>query len=79
VTKPDLVLSIAATVLLAMTFAWRAEASPVTPDLYTATKHHSLIQEGGCQLDGRYCRLGYHWVCGLPQNPERRRCHCVPC
>jgi hypothetical protein len=73
VTKPDLVLSLAATMLLAMTFAWEAEAWPVTADLHTATKHRSLIQDAGCQLDGRYCRLRYHWVWGLPQNPERRR------
>jgi hypothetical protein len=30
-------------------------------------------------LAGRYCGVGSHWVCGLPPNPERRRCHCVPC
>ena len=43
------------------------------------TKKYSSIQKAGCFLAGRYCRVGFHWVCGLPPNPERRRCHCVPC
>lgn len=43
------------------------------------TKKYPSIQKAGCFLAGRYCRVGFHWVCGLPPNPERRRCHCVPC
>jgi hypothetical protein len=43
------------------------------------TKKYPSIQKAGCFLAGRYCRVGFHWVCGLPPNPEGRRCHCVPC
>ena len=44
-----------------------------------AAKNGFSTQKAGCFLAGRYCRVGFHWVCGLPPNPDRRRCHCVPC
>ena len=56
-----------------------AAALPGLVDPPAVTKNHFSIQKAGCFLDGRYCRTGFHWVCGLPPNPERRRCHCVPC
>ena len=77
-----LTLAFAATaVLLAAMLTWQADATSLTgavsrPPL---AKTHSPVQHAGCLLAGRYCGVGSHWVCGLPPNPERRRCHCVPC
>jgi hypothetical protein len=56
-----------------------AAALPGLVDLPAVTKNYFSIQKAGCFLDERYCRAGFHWVCGLPPNPERRTCHCVPC
>ena len=66
--------------LLAGLLTWKAAAATVTePTLSAVAKNSSLIQKTGCLLAGRYCGVGSHWVCGLPPNPERRRCRCVPC
>ena len=75
-----LTLTLIAAVLLAGLFLWKSDATALTSTLSTPTTPKSYaIQKAGCLLAGRYCRIGYHWVCGLPPNPERRRCHCVPC
>jgi hypothetical protein len=72
---------IAAAVLLGGFLLLQSDATalPVIVGASAATKNYSSIQKAGCFLAGRYCRVGFHWVCGLPPNPERRRCHCVPC
>jgi hypothetical protein len=80
-TKLALALIAAAIVLV----GGLALMSPATA-LFAPANPTGLIQgqalpvhKAGCLLAGRYCRVGYHFVCGLPPNPERRRCHCVPC
>ena len=80
-TKLTLALSVAAAVLLAGMPTWKAEAISLTGAISqpAVTKSYSPVQRAGCLLAGRYCGVGSHWVCGLPPNPERRRCHCVPC
>jgi hypothetical protein len=73
-------LVLAATILGTGLFAWQVGATPVTEAVSpSALSNHSLIEKTGCLLAGRYCGVGFHWVCGLPPNRERRRCHCVPC
>lgn len=73
-------LTATAAALLAGLLTWKAEATTLTGAVSpSGATNYSLIQKTGCLLDGRYCRVGFHWVCGLPPNPERRRCHCVPC
>ena len=76
-----LTLALLAATLLAAMPTWQAEATSLTGAVSrpTVTKSHSPVQQAGCLLAGRYCGIGSHWVCGLPPNPERRRCHCVPC
>jgi hypothetical protein len=78
-TKPTLTLI--AAVFLAGLLSWKSDATALTGSLAkpTAPESSHAIQKAGCLLAGRYCRVGFHWVCGLPPNPERRRCHCVPC
>jgi hypothetical protein len=49
-----------------------AAALPGLVDPPAVTKNHFSIQKAGCFLDGRYCRAGFPWVCGLPPNPERQ-------
>lgn len=80
-TKLALALLAATAVLLAAMPTWQAEATSLIGAVSQppVTKSHSPVQEAGCLLAGRYCGVGSHWVCGLPPNPERRRCHCVPC
>ena len=72
---------IAAAVLLGgfLLMKSNATALPGFVEPRAATKNDLLIQKTGCLLAGRYCGVGFHWVCGLPPNPERRRCHCVTC
>jgi hypothetical protein len=67
--------------LLAAFLTWKADAITLTgaANSSVVTKNTSLFRKTGCFLAGRYCGVGSHWVCGLPPNPERRRCHCVPC
>jgi hypothetical protein len=80
IKNPTLALT-AVAVLLGGLLLLKSDATAL-PGLVGApalTKKYSLIQKSGCFLAGRYCRVGFHWVCGLPPNPERRRCHCVPC
>ena len=74
-------LTLIAAVLLAGLLSWKSDATALTSPLAkpAAPESSYAIQKAGCLLAGRYCRVGYHWVCGLPPNPERRRCHCVPC
>ena len=75
-----LTLTLIAAVLLAGLLSWNSDATALTSPLAKlAPPKSSAIQKAECLLAGRYCRVGYHWVCGLPPNPERRRCHCVPC
>jgi hypothetical protein len=71
----------AAAVLLAGLLLLSSHATALTGSSWppTASKNYLSIQKAGCLLAGRYCRVGFQWVCGLPPNPERRRCHCVPC
>ena len=80
IKNPTLALT-AVAVLLGGLLLLKSDATAL-PGLVGApalTKKYSSIQKAGCFLAGRYCRVGFHWVCGLPPNPERRRCHCVPC
>jgi hypothetical protein len=77
-TKFTLALIVAA-VLLAGLLLQKSDATALTGPARPSAMPNSAIQKAGCLLAGRYCRVGYHWVCGLPPNPERRRCHCVPC
>jgi hypothetical protein len=73
-------LTLIAAVLLAGLLPWKSDATALTSPVVTPAAPESYpIQRVGCLLAGRYCRVGFHWVCGLPPNPERRRCHCVPC
>ena len=76
-----LALALTATTLLGGFLLLKSDAAalPGLVDPPAVTKNYFSIQKAGCFLDGRYCRAGFHWVCGLPPNPERRRCHCVPC
>jgi hypothetical protein len=75
-----LTLALAATAALFVATAnWKAEALTGAFGQPAVVKSHSPVQQAGCLLAGRYCGVGSHWVCGLPPNPERRRCHCVPC
>jgi hypothetical protein len=76
-SKLAVIVSVSA-MLFAAFLTWRAEATPVTEHSAVA-RTSPLIQKTGCLLAGRYCGVGSRWVCGLPPNPERRRCHCVPC
>ena len=71
----------AAAVLLAGLLLLKSDAIALTGRVRSPaeTKNYLSIQKVGCFLAGRYCRVGFHWVCGLPPNPERRRCQCVPC
>ena len=73
--------SIAASALLVSLLSWRTDATALTAPIRPSAvpKPAFAIQKVGCLLAGRYCRVGYHWVCGLPPNPDRRRCHCIPC
>jgi hypothetical protein len=79
-TKLACALTATAAVLLAG-LTWKAEATTLTEAirLLAMAKSYSPFQKAGCLLAGRYCGVGFHFVCGLPPNPERRRCHCVPC
>jgi len=74
-------LSATAAVLLAGLLTLKAEATTFTGVLGppAPAKSYSPLRKAGCLLAGRYCGVGFHWVCGLAPNPERRRCHCVPC
>jgi hypothetical protein len=75
-----LTLTLITAVLLVGLLSWKSDATALTSHLAKPTAPMSYaIHKAGCLLAGRYCRVGYHWVCGLPPNPERRRCHCVPC
>jgi hypothetical protein len=77
---PKLTLALIGALLLAGLLAWKSDATALTSPLAKPPAPKSYaIQKAGCFLAGRYCRVGYHWVCGLPPNPERRRCHYVPC
>ena len=80
-TKLTLALSVAAAGLLAGMPKWKADATSLTGAVSqpAVTKSYSPVQQAGCLLVGRYSGVGSHWVCGLPPNPERRRCRCVPC
>jgi hypothetical protein len=78
-TKLTLALTAAAALLGGFLLKSDATALPVIVGPPAVTKNYFSIQKAGCLLAGRYCRVGFHWVCGLPPNPERRRCHCVPC
>jgi hypothetical protein len=66
-------------VLIGPFFTWKPTATALATPPIAIAKTGNGFQKAGCLLAGRYCRVGYHWVCGLPPNPERRRCHCVPC
>jgi hypothetical protein len=79
-TKVTIALT-AVAVLLAGLILWNADATALSGAVRSlaAPSSQFTIKKAGCLLAGRYCRVGYHWVCGLPPNPERRRCHCVPC
>jgi hypothetical protein len=81
VDKRSLALVVAAIVLCAGLQAWQAQATSLTGVLNRSATitSSSPVHHAGCLLAGRYCGVGSHWVCGLPPNPERRRCHCVPC
>ena len=80
-TKLACVLTATAAVLLAELLTWNAEATTLTVAIrpLAMAKSYSPVRRTGCLLAGRYCGVGFHFVCGLPPNPERRRCHCVPC
>ncbi len=80
-TKLACALTATAAVLLAGLLMWKAEATTLTAAIrpLAMAKSYSPVQKAGCLLAGRYCGVGFHFVCGLPPNPERRRCHCVPC
>jgi hypothetical protein len=78
ITKLSCTLTATAAVLLAGLLTWKAEAATFM-DAISPAKSYAPVRKAGCLLAGRYCGVGFHWVCGLPPNPERRRCHCVPC
>jgi len=77
-TKVKLALIVSTAVLIGL-FTWKPTATAVSTPPNPIAKTGNGFQKAGCLMAGRYCRVGYHWVCGLPPNPERRRCHCVPC
>jgi hypothetical protein len=79
-TKPALALLTVA-VLLGGVLLINSGAAALSGALFRElpANSHPPVQKAGCYLAGRYCGVGFHFVCGLPPNPERRRCHCVPC
>jgi hypothetical protein len=66
-------LTATAAVLLAGP-TWKDEATTLIVAIrpLAMAKSYSPFQKAGCLLAGRHCGVGFHFVCGLPPNPERR-------
>jgi len=73
--KLAVALGLTAAVMVAGSFAWRAEATTLSSGavhLPTAAKNYSPVEKAGCFRPG-WCGLGWFRRCG------RWRCWCVPC
>ena len=52
-----------------------AQMSPALAAIKGATRNFTPVEKAACFGWGRYCRPGFHRVCG----PRGRRCWCAPC
>jgi len=71
-------LAAMAAILLAGSFAFRAEAqtSRGAADIPAAAKNFTPIEKAACgPYRGAHCGPFHHWVCG----PYHRRCWCARC
>lgn len=73
--KFALAATIATGMLMAGSMSWRAETMPLpqTAALPQTLKQLLPVEKAACGGPGRYCRTGFHWVCGP------RHCWCARC
>ena len=73
----------AATILLAVSFAFRTEATPLTgaADSLAVLKSYSTVQKAGCIFGTSRCPAGTKWVCTKYKMPVgiEKKCVCRPC
>ena len=74
--KLMVMLSVAAAILFAESFAWKAEAATWLEKsrLKAAAENYTPIEKAACGGWGRNCPPGRTWRCG-----PMGRCWCAPC
>jgi hypothetical protein len=72
----------AATIVLALSFSMKTEATPLTGvDSLAVLKGHSVVQKAGCMFGTSRCPAGTKWACVKTAAPAGvvKKCLCRPC
>ena len=73
--KFGVALAVSASLLIAGSLSWTAEATSVVKSetLPALVKKFSLVEKAACGGWGRHCPPGFYWTC------RPFRCWCRPC